>query len=97
VDLSDPAERLQMAGELRPPHRDPDTVIALAERAYHASAQKTRSAEDRDQRFLIRCHEESFLGSYAGLFLRFAIRDHFRPVQDICPARCLFDKRATDP
>ena len=38
VDLADPAERLQMPGQFRPPHRDPDAVIALGQRADHAVA-----------------------------------------------------------
>jgi len=37
VDLADLAERLQVPGQFRPPHRDPDSVIALAQRADHAS------------------------------------------------------------
>jgi len=56
VDLTDLAERLQMPGQFRPPHRDPDAVIALGERADHASSQKARSSENRDQRIQIRCH-----------------------------------------
>ena len=59
VDLADPAERLQMPGQFRPPHRDPDAVIALGQRADHVSPQKARSAENRDQRVQIRCHERS--------------------------------------
>ena len=49
VDLADPAERLQVAGEFRPPHRDADAVAALAERADHMAAEETRAAIDRDQ------------------------------------------------
>ena len=56
VDLADPAERLQMPGQFRPPHRDPDAVVALGERADHVPPQKARSAENRDQRVQIRCH-----------------------------------------
>ena len=56
VDLADPAERLQMPGQFRPPHRHPDAVIALGERADHVSPQKARSPENRDQRVQIRCH-----------------------------------------
>ena len=33
VDLADPAERLQMAGQFRPPHRDPDR----GNRAWHSA------------------------------------------------------------
>ena len=49
VDLADPAERLQVAGELRPPHRDADAVAALAQRADHMPAEEPRAAIDRDQ------------------------------------------------
>ena len=49
VDLADPAERLQMAGEFRPAHRDADAVAALAERADHVPAEEARAAIDRDQ------------------------------------------------
>ena len=50
VDLADPAERLQMTGELGAPHRHPDAVTALGERAHHVAAEETGAAEDRDQR-----------------------------------------------
>ena len=60
---ADLATRLQMACKFRPPHRDPDTVIALAERADHVSPQKARPSENRDQRVQIRCHGVDFLGS----------------------------------
>ena len=30
MDLADPAERLQMAGEVRPAHRDADAVVPAA-------------------------------------------------------------------
>ena len=53
MDLADLATRLQMACKFRPPHRDPDTVIALAERAHHVSPQKARPSENRDQRVQI--------------------------------------------
>jgi hypothetical protein len=56
VDLADLAEWLQMASEFRPPHRDPDAVVALAERANHVSSHKARSSENRDQGVQIRCH-----------------------------------------
>ena len=59
VDLADLAERLQMPGELRPPHRDPDPVIALGQRPDHVPPQKARSAENRDEGVLIRCHVRS--------------------------------------
>ncbi len=50
VDLADPAERLQVAGEVRPAHRDADAVAALAQRAHHMAAEEARAAEDGDQR-----------------------------------------------
>ncbi|GMO34587.1 hypothetical protein TM233_49680 [Bradyrhizobium sp. TM233] len=56
MDLPDPAERLEESGQFRPPDRDPDPVIALAQGADHAAAQKPRSAENRDESFQIRCH-----------------------------------------
>ncbi len=56
VDLADPAERLQVPGQLRPPDRDPDAVVALGERPDHVPPQKARSPENRDQRVQIRCH-----------------------------------------
>ena len=50
VDLADPAERLQMAGEIGPAHRDADAVAALGQRAHHVAAEEARAAEDGDQR-----------------------------------------------
>ncbi len=50
VDLSDPPERLQMAGQLGPAHGDANPVAALSERPHHMAAEKARAAEDRDQR-----------------------------------------------
>ena len=47
VDLADPAERLQVAGELGPPHRDADAVAALAERADHVAAEEAGAADRR--------------------------------------------------
>src|SRR5712671_3744762 len=49
MDLPDPAERLEMAGELRPAHRDPDAVMLLGERPHHMLADESRAAEDGDQ------------------------------------------------
>jgi hypothetical protein len=48
VHLADLSARLQVARQLGPPHRNPDPVVALAERADHGSPQETRSAENRD-------------------------------------------------
>ena len=50
MDLADPAERLQMAGEIRPAHRDADAVAALGQRAHHMAAEESRAAEHGDQR-----------------------------------------------
>ena len=61
VDLADPAQRLQVTGQFRPPHRHPDPVIALAERADHASPQKARPSENRNQGVQIGCHWDHFL------------------------------------
>ena len=56
VDLADQAHRLQVAGQFRPPHRDPDAVVALGQRPHYASPNKTRSAENRNQGIQIRGH-----------------------------------------
>ncbi len=53
MDLADPAERLQMAGQFRPAHRHAKPVVALGKRPDHGPAQKARSAENRDQCVLI--------------------------------------------
>ena len=50
VDLADAAERLQVAGEVRPAHRDADAVVALGQRADQMAAEEARAAEDGDQR-----------------------------------------------
>ena len=49
MDLADPAERLQMAGEVGPAHRDADAVVALGQRADQMAAEEARAAEDGDQ------------------------------------------------
>ncbi len=56
VDLPDLAGGLEVSGQFRPPHRDPDPVIPPAQRADDIPAQKPRSAENRDESFQIRCH-----------------------------------------
>src|SRR4051794_9467223 len=56
MDLTHHAERLQMPRQFGPPHRDSYAVLALGQRANHASPQKTRSSENGDQRVHIRCH-----------------------------------------
>ena len=54
VDLADLAERLQVTGKLRPPHRHADAVIALGEGADDMAPEKARSAEHGDEGFCIR-------------------------------------------
>ena len=49
MDLADPAERLQVSGEVRPAHRDADAVVALGQRPDQMAAEEARAAEDRDQ------------------------------------------------
>jgi hypothetical protein len=51
MDLADLAERLEVAGEVGPPHRDPDAVVALGQRPHHVPADKARAAENGDQGF----------------------------------------------
>ena len=51
VDLADAAERLQVAGEFGPAHRDADAVVALGQRAHHVAAEKARAAIDGDEGF----------------------------------------------
>ena len=53
VDLADPAERLQVAGEVGPPASHPDAVALLAERPNHVAAEESGAAEDGDQRIHI--------------------------------------------
>ena len=50
VNLADPAQRLQVTGQFRPPDPDPDAIVPLGERPDHVPAEKTRSSEDRDKR-----------------------------------------------
>src|SRR4029079_14861998 len=86
VDLAHPAERLEMSGEFRPPHRPADAIVALAEGSDNASAQKARTAENRDQGVQIRSHGGRFLRiirSIERLFRRLPIRHHARAVQPI--------------
>ena len=49
MDLADAPERLQVAGEVRTPHRDADAVALPAECADHMAAEESRAAEDRDE------------------------------------------------
>ena len=53
MDLADPAERLQMAGEVGPAHRDADAVVAPGQRPHQMAAEKAGAAEDRDQRVVV--------------------------------------------
>ena len=53
MDLADPAERLQVPGEVRPAHRDADAVVALGQRPDQVAAEEAGAAEDRDQRVVI--------------------------------------------
>ena len=53
MDLADPAERLQMAGEVRPAHRDADAVVALGQRPHQMAAEEAGAAEDGDQRVVL--------------------------------------------
>ena len=48
VDLSDPAHGLQIAGQIRPAHRDPHAAAGLGERPDHVAADKARAAVNRD-------------------------------------------------
>ena len=50
MDLPDPAERLQMAGQIRAAHGDADAVAAVGKRADHVAAEESRAAEHGDQR-----------------------------------------------
>ena len=49
MDLADPAERLQMAGEVGPAHRDADAVVPFGQRADQMAAEEARAAEHGDQ------------------------------------------------
>ena len=51
VDLPDPAERLQVAGEVRPAYRRADAVARARQRPHHVAAEEPGAAEDGDQRF----------------------------------------------
>ena len=53
VDLADPADRLQMAGQFRPAHRDADAIVPVGQRPHHVAAEETRAAEHGDERFEI--------------------------------------------
>jgi len=40
MDLADPSERLQVAGEVGPPHGDADAVVAAGQRADQMTAEE---------------------------------------------------------
>ena len=67
VDLADPAQRLKMEGQFRPPHRNANPVIAPGQRPDHAAPDKTRSSENRDEGVQIRCHGSGFPGQFPGV------------------------------
>ena len=76
MDLADPAERLQMARQVRPAHRDANAIAALGERAHHMAAEKARAAEDRDQR--VEWELRSCARPLAALGVRCRIQERFR-------------------
>ena len=47
MDLPDPAQRLQMEGQLRPAHGDADEVAAVSQRADHVAAEEFPSRRTR--------------------------------------------------
>lgn len=49
IDLPDTAKRLQMAGQFRTAHGDPDPVFALGKRADHMASHEAGSAENRNE------------------------------------------------
>ena len=51
VDLPDPSERLQVAGEIRPAHRRADPVALARQRPHQVAAEEARAPEHGDQRF----------------------------------------------
>ncbi len=79
MDLADPAERLQVAGEVRPAHGDADAVVTLGQRPDQMAAEEAGAAEDRDQRVVmgLEGHGSALAG---GSGLR-RIQQGFAPVQ----------------
>ena len=49
ADLADPAERLQMEGEVRPAHRHPDAVVAPGQRTDNVATEEAGAAVDGDK------------------------------------------------
>ena len=66
MDLADPAERLQVAGEIGPPHRDADAVVAPGQRPDQVAAEEAGAAEDRDQRVVVRLQGHGALMGLSG-------------------------------
>src|SRR5262249_42338744 len=58
MNLADAAKRLQMAGEVRAPHRDADAILPLRQPPHHVPTEKPGAAENGDQRIGIGfyCH-----------------------------------------
>src|SRR5581483_10750538 len=69
VNLAHASERLQMPGEIGPPHRDADPVALLAQGANDMAAKEAGSAEDGDERV------DACLGDHAALGLAGAWAD----------------------
>ncbi len=66
VDLPNPAERLQVSGELGAAHRGADAVVALGQRAHHMAAEEAGAAINRDEPFEIAFGvHDAILGSLA--------------------------------
>ncbi len=53
VNLSDPAERLQVPGEIGPADRDADFVVPLGQRPHDMAAEKARAAEHGDENVVV--------------------------------------------
>ena len=85
VDLADPAERLQVAGQFRPAHRDADAIAPLAERADHVAAENPEppNTVTRVSTFawlIMRRLEAIARGATECFALRGEIQDRFHPV-----------------
>ena len=61
VNLTDPAEWLQVACEVRPPHCDADAVMPLAEGPNEMAAEKAGPAKDGDQRVVVALEGHNFV------------------------------------
>jgi hypothetical protein len=49
LDLADVAQRLEVIGQARPPHRDPYAPAAFGQGAHHLGPDETGAAENSDQ------------------------------------------------